>query len=88
MKKVLRSFTFWFIVVGIIVVVYNLAGQDDKNIIMCGLNPILVALDNQVCRPILNEIPYSWHLLSLLSMALYGAIFDFIRYLIKRKSNE
>ena len=85
LKIRLQSFTFGFIIVGIIVVMYNLSGQDDKNIVMIGLNPILVALDNPVCRPILNEIPYSWHLLSLVSMTLYGTLFDFLKYFFRRK---
>lgn len=84
MKNMLKSFTFWFVVAGIVVVWYNLSGQDDKNIIMVGLNPILVALDNPVCRSILNEIPYSWHLLSLASMTLYGILLDLIRRIIRK----
>jgi hypothetical protein len=85
MKKVLGNFTFWFIIVGIIVVLYNLAGQDDKNIIMIGLNPIMVALDNQYCRPIINGVPYLSHLLSLISMTLYGVILDLVKSIIKRR---
>lgn len=75
-KKMLRSFTFWFMVAGVVVVTYNFVGQDDKNIIMIGLNPILSRLSHSDYRPLINSILYLWHLLSISSMILYGAFFD------------
>jgi len=83
MKKVLKSFTFYFFILGIIIVSLNLAGQDDKNILLIGLNPILLWLDNPNSRPLINSIPYLWHILSLITMSLYGALFDFIKVLVR-----
>ena len=85
MKKVLKSFTFYFFILGIIIVSLNLAGQDDKNILLIGLNPILLWLDNPNLRPLINEVPYIWHILSLITMSLYGLTIDFIRALVIKK---
>lgn len=63
-------------VAGVVVVTYNFVGQDDKNIIMIGLNPILSRLSHSDYRPLINSILYLWHLLSISSMILYGAFFD------------
>lgn len=85
MKKAIKSFTFYFFILGIIVVSLNLAGQDDKNILLIGLNPILVSLDNPTCRPVINSVPYLWHILSLITMTMYGAVLDGIKVILKKK---
>lgn len=85
MKKVFKSFTFYFIILGLIIVCLNLAGLDDKNILLIGLNPILLWLDNPNLRPLINEVPYIWHILSLITMSLYGLTIDFIRALVIKK---
>ena len=63
----------------------NLAGLDDKNILLIGLNPILLWLDNPNLRSLINEVPYIWHILSLITMSLYGLTIDFIRALVIKK---
>ena len=40
MKKTIKSFTFWFAIVGIIGIILNLVGFDDISLFI-GLNPIL-----------------------------------------------
>jgi len=85
MKKVFKSFTFYFFILGLIIVCLNLAGLDDKNILLIGLNPILLWLDNPNLRPLINEVPYIWHILSLITMSLYGLTIDFIRALVIKK---
>ena len=40
MKKMILSFTFWFVIVGIIGVALNLSGVDDIRLFI-GLNPVL-----------------------------------------------
>ena len=40
MKERLKSFIFWFIIIGIIGIVLNLVGIDDINLYI-GLNPLL-----------------------------------------------
>lgn len=79
MKKLLKSGTFWFVLIGVLIVIYNLTGHDDKSIIMIGLNPILNLLSSsKYCRAIAN-VPYLWHLLSILTMTVYGLLLDGIR---------
>ena len=85
MKKVFKSFTFYFIILGLIIVCLNLAGQDDKNILLIGLNPILLWLDNPNLRPLINGVPYLWHILSIITMSLYGLIVDFVIALVRKK---
>ena len=85
MKKVFKNFTFYFFILGLIIVCLNLAGLDDKNILLIGLNPILLWLDNPNLRPLINEVPYIWHILSLITMSLYGLTIDFIRALVIKK---
>jgi len=87
MKRFLKSFTFYFFILGLIIICLNLAGQDDKNVLLIGINPILVWLDNPNTRPIINEVPYLWHILSLVTMSLYGVLFDWVRILIKKRDN-
>lgn len=84
MKKILKSFTFWFVVIGIIGVVLNITGNDDINLFI-GVNPILNVLSStKSCRDVINTIPYLWHILSLVTMTGYGLAIDGIRVLIKK----
>lgn len=84
MKKIIKSFTFWFVVIGIIGVVLNITGNDDINLFI-GVNPILNVLSStKSCRDVINTIPYLWYILSLVTMAGYGLAIDGIRVLIKK----
>lgn len=77
MKKLLKSWTLWMIFFGGLVLLYNLTGRDDKNIIMVGLNPLLSTVFNTSAFCIAaEEFSYVWHLLSILSMILYGLALD------------
>lgn len=38
MKKFYKTFTFYFIIISVIIVTLNILGQDDMNIFMIGLN--------------------------------------------------
>ena len=85
MKKIIKSFTFWFALLGIIVVILNLLKLDDMNIIMIGLNPILNIFSSlKLCRDLINSVPYLWQILSIITMVGYGLIIDGIRKLIKK----
>lgn len=46
MKKIYKTFTFYFVIIGLIVILLNVLGIDDMNIFMIGLNPILNLLDD------------------------------------------
>lgn len=86
MKKIFRSFTFWFFIASIVVIIINITGNDDKNILLIGLNPILNFLVyTEPFRGITwsdgpNTFMYIAHLLTFIFPA---AIIDFIIYTIK-----
>jgi len=84
MKKFYKTFTFYFLIIGIIVILLNVSGMDDMNIFMIGLNPILNLLDdsNVVCD-FMNSGNYLWHIASFITNVLYGLILDFVRIKIK-----
>ena len=85
MKKFYKTFTFYFVIIGMIIVILNVIGQDDMNIFMIGLNPLLNLLDNSnVIRDFMNSGNYLWHIASFITNVLYGLILDFVRIRIKR----
>ncbi len=44
MKKMIESFTFWFIVLSLLEILMHQIGHDSKGIVLIGLTPILNAL--------------------------------------------
>lgn len=88
MKRIIRSFTFWFVILGMAVIVFNLLNYDDMNIIMIGLNPILNLLSSSAIRSDIAAIPYLWHVLSLVTMAAYGLVLDGIKFIIRKAKNN
>lgn len=85
MKKFYKTFTFYFTIIGIIIVLLNVSGMDDMNIFMIGLNPILNLLDDSnIIRDFMNSGNYLWHIASFITNILYGLILDFIRTKIKK----
>ncbi|MDU5111884.1 MAG: hypothetical protein E6248_15720 [Clostridium sp.] len=86
MKKIFKSATFWFFIASIAVIIINITGNDDKNILLIGLNPILnFAVYTEPFRSIAwndgpNLFMYIAHLLTFIFPA---AIIDFIIYAIK-----
>ena len=86
MKKIIKTFTFWFVVIGVAVVVLNILKLDDMNILMIGLNPILNLLSSSLID--ISSIPYLWHILSLVTMVAYGLALDGAKYLIKVLKNK
>ena len=85
MKKLVKSWALWFILLGIAVLIYNLTGRDDKNIVMIGLNPLLSTVFNtsEFCIAA-EQYPYVWHVLSMLSMVMYGLVLDGVMYAWKK----
>jgi len=83
-KKIYKTFTFYFIIIGIIIVLLNVLGIDDMNILMIGLNPLLNLLDDsKAIRDFMNSGSCLWHVASFITNILYGLILDFIRVKIK-----
>jgi len=78
MKKYIKTFNFWFVVLGVAVVIFNLLNFDDMNIIMIGLNPILNLLSSSSFSDVIADIPYMWHILSLVTMTIYGIVLDML----------
>ena len=80
MKKLIKKFLFWFVLIGIIINIYNLTGNDDKNIILIGLNPLLNLIEgNRTIREFIKSNGFFlWNILSMLSFILYGLSLDFI----------
>ena len=84
MKRIIKTATFWFVVVGILGVILNLTGVDDINLFI-GFNPILNAfISSKACRDVINSVPYLWHILSIVTMAVYGLLIDLIRKAAKK----
>lgn len=85
MKKFYKTFTFYFVIIGVIIVILNILGQDDMNILMIGLNPLLNILDNsKMIRDFMNSSTYLWHIASIITNILYGLILDFIKVKMKK----
>ena len=90
MKKIniIKTVTFWFVVVAIIGIILNLTEIDDMGLFI-GLNPLLNFFSStKSCRDAINTIPYLWHILSVISMAGYGLIIDAIRLSFKKNKSD
>lgn len=87
MKNLVKSFTLWFVLAGIVGIVLNLVGIDDIRLFI-GLNPILNILSSSgTCRDFINTIPYLWYILSIITMAGYGLILDGLKTLTKKNKS-
>ena len=97
MKKILKSFTFWSIILSAFVIWQHQIGRDSKSIILISLNPILNALAGEDitrtfmnsgprihCNTILGEISIYWYLASFLTFVAVGSIIDLIRYVLRK----
>ncbi len=80
MKKLIKKFLFLFVVIGVIVNVISITGNDDMNIILIGLNPLLNLLEsNSMIRELIKVFGfYIWNILSMLSFIVYGFLLDVI----------
>ena len=84
MKSFYKTFTFYFAIIGILIVILNICGQDDANFLIIGLNPILNLLDNSkgICD-FMNSIDCLWYIASIITNLCYGLLLDFVRIKIK-----
>ncbi|MFC5680284.1 hypothetical protein ACVR0C_05790 [Streptococcus downii] len=80
MKKLIKKFLFLFVVIGVIVNVISITGNDDMNIILIGLNPLLNLLEsNSMIRELIKGFGfYIWNILSMLSFIVYEFLLDVI----------
>ena len=101
MKKIVKTFTFWFLILAILEIYMHQIGQDSKSIILIYLNPILRILSRsdagsafmnsglQVSsETIMGHISVYWYIGSVLTFIIYGLILDGFRYLLKVISNN
>ena len=80
MKKLIKKFLFLFVVIGVIVNVISITRNDDMNIILIGLNPLLNLLEsNSMIRELIKVFGfYIWNILSMLSFIVYGFLLGVI----------
>ena len=96
-KRVFKSFTFYFLLVSLLIIYMHYIGQDSKSIVLIGLNPILNSLANtsfahnildsgfQVsCNTIMGTISIYWYLAHFITFGLFGVILDSLKLIIKR----
>jgi len=84
LKRILKTFTFWFVAVSLLGIVLNITGVDDINLFI-GFNPLLnIFSSNKSAREDINGVPYLWYILSIATMLIYGMLLDFVKSKIKR----
>lgn len=101
MKKLFKSFTFWFVILAISEIYMHQIGQDSKSIVLIYLNPILRTISRsdigrtfmnsglQVSsRTIMGHISIYWYIGSVVTFIIYGLILDGFRYILKCISNR
>ena len=101
MKKIIKSFTFWFLLIALFEIYMHQVGQDSKSIVLISLNPILSMISRtdrlfnfmgsgmQIpCRTIMGSISVYWYVASILSFLIYGAILDLARLAILKISDR
>lgn len=92
MKRILKSFTFWLALISIFTIIYNISGNDDKNLIFGLSNPLLslkiVYIES--IRPILvNDDSNAsgtvfLYIVHFLMYVVTGLILDFIKNKLKK----
>mgnify|MGYP000039172010 CR=1 FL=1 len=101
MKKIFKSFVFWFIILAVLEIYMHQIGQDSKSIVLIHLNPILKIISRsdmlsafmnsglQVSSgTIVGHISIYWYIGSIVTLIIYGLILDAFRYLLRRLSNS
>lgn len=96
MKKIIKYFTFWFILIALFQIIMHQIGQDSKSIVLIGLNPILSFISSndsllevmnagrQVpCRTITESISIYWYIASVISFVIYGVIISKVKFISK-----
>lgn len=101
MKKIIKSFTFWFLLIALSELYMHQIGQDSKSIVLISLNPVLSVISRTdslrafmnsgmqlPCRTIMGSISVYWYMASILSFLVYGLILDGIRVIASRISHR
>ncbi len=101
MKKLFKSFAFWFVILAILEIYMHQIGQDSKSIVLIYFNPVLRAISRsdigsafmnsglQVSsRTIIGHISIYWYIGSVVTFIIYGLILDGFRYFLRFISNR
>ena len=103
MKKILKSFVFWGMIIGLAIIILHQLGYDSKSMVLISLNPILSIFASsdgfldfmnsgyQVhCRNLIggNTISIYWYIGSFLTFILYGGVIDIVRLAVKKSRKE
>jgi hypothetical protein len=86
--RFIKKVSFWFLIVSLMICLFNLSGHDDKNLLLGYTSPLLLWLNPWLTRnTIENELieqllPYGLHLFSWL---FAGILIDRLISLVKPK---
>ena len=94
MKKIYKRPLFWMLMLAILIILLNYFGQDGKNIIIIGLNPILSILSRldgirefmnsgYSVKTLYDSISIYWYFGCLMTMVIYGLLIELIIMVIK-----
>lgn len=88
MKRLLRSFRFWFTLIAVFIVSQNVIGWDDKNLLLYFTTPPLWSDDWHPFKPGGKYTILFFYVCNLLTWFLGGLILDRLFYHVvkKRKS--
>jgi hypothetical protein len=98
-KKILKSFTFYFMLLSLLMIFMHYKGHDSHGITLFHLNLILRSLlysefankvirtgPKIVCGSVAGEIYIYWYVAHFISFVIYGLILDFLKYGIRKLS--
>ncbi|MTI64976.1 MAG: hypothetical protein FH753_00040 [Firmicutes bacterium] len=101
MKRVFKSFTFYFLLLSLIIIYINLIGRDSKNILLIYFNPLLNELahidslrDFLNSGPPINSNSFSmgttlfWYIGNFITCIFYGLFLDGIKLSLKKLSEK
>ena len=102
MKKIIKSFTFWCLIISVFEIFMHQIGQDSKSIALIGFNPLLnMIADSQgslyyfmdsgwqvPCNTIAGEISIYWYIGSVLTFLCYGIALDGIKMLFRKLNRK
>lgn len=101
MKKIFKSFTFYFMLASILIIYMHYIGRDSKSILLIYLNPILNSLtystfaDNVLntgiqisCNTLLGKIYINWYIAHFITFTFFGLILDGLKSLLTKISSD
>lgn len=97
MKKILKAFTPYFMLLSLIIIYMHYIGQDSIGLVLFHFNIIMRGLlysefaENVIqagpkikCGNLAGEIHVYWYIAHFISFIIYGLVFDFLRFLIRK----